>query len=126
MADESATVSTQRGFGYWLCMLVLVTGYPGILGGVFASVVSVCFFLVSLVVVYQAVRLHPRGWEWVRMFSFAGAWAWGILFLVAILTRAPEGAELVSTLGLGVATVAWLWVFQYFRRDAVQRLFPYG
>jgi hypothetical protein len=124
----NAQVSQNRrsGFGFWLSMAVLVAGYPGVSVGGVTTIVSLCFFGVSLLVAYRAVRRHRRGWEWVRVFSFAGTWTWALLFIIAILTNQPHGEALVSTLGLGAATVAWLWVFQYFRRDAVQQLFPYA
>ena len=121
-----ASGNRRCGFGFWVSMAVLVAGYPAVLAGGVLTVVSMCFFVVSLVVAYCAIKRHRRGWEWVRMFSFAGTWTWALLFVVAVVTNEPRGDALVSTLGLGAATVAWLWVFQYFRRDAVQRLFPYA
>jgi hypothetical protein len=114
--------------GFWLSLGALLAFCPfpyldAELFGV-AQGFALLLLVASVGVAVLAVLHHGRGWEAVRLLSFFGSWIWGILFVSHLLLLAPEGAAVAGVIALGVATAAWVAVFQYFRQDEIQRLFP--
>ena len=123
-------VKSRGPFGFWLsvAVTVLASAHVSAIASFDAAASSgVAFGSVSAVMAAGAGMLailhHPKGWLAVRIFAFVNAGLYGVLFLVNLLTRRPdEGAWYV--IALAVATVSCLAVFQYFRRPAIEALFP--
>ncbi|NJN51538.1 MAG: hypothetical protein HC809_06930 [Gammaproteobacteria bacterium] len=115
--------------GFWLALGALLAFCPfpyldAELFGV-AQFFALLLLIACLAVTVLAVRHHERGWEAVRLLSFVGSTVWGTLFVTHLLLLTPEGTAVAGVVSLGVATAAWIAVFQYFRQEAIQQLFPY-
>ena len=131
MARWIARWALSRGpAGFWLALGALTAFCPfpyldAQLFGV-AQLFALVLLVASVAVAVIAVAHHERGWEAVRVLSFIGSWVWGALFVTHLLLLSPESSAAIAGItSLGVATAIWTAVFQYFRRDAIQRLFPY-
>jgi hypothetical protein len=115
--------------GLWLSLsgLLVFCPFPYLDAENFGVAQTFAFglLLASLAVAYLAVVRHERGWEAVRILSFVGSWVWGALFLTHLLLLDPQGSAVSGVIALGLATVVWLAVFQYFRREEIQHHFPY-
>ncbi len=116
--------------GFWLALggLLAFCPFPYLDAELFgvAQVFALILLIASLVVAVVAVLHLERGWEAVRILSFAGSWVWGALFLTHLVMIDPASSNAIEgVVALGLATAAWLAVFQYFRRDSIQQLFPY-
>jgi len=115
--------------GLWLalCGLLVFCPFPYLDAENFgvAQVFAFGLLLASFSVAYIALTRHEKGWEAVRILSFCGSWVWGALFVTHLLLLDPQGSAISGVIALGLATVVWMAVFQYFKRDAVQQLFPY-
>lgn len=115
--------------GLWLalCGLLVFCPFPYLDAEHFgvAQVFALGLLLASLWVAYIALIRHEKGWEAVRILSFFGSWVWGALFVTHLLLLDPQGPAISGVVALGLATVVWMAVFQYFKRDAIQQLFPY-
>lgn len=114
------------GFRLSLAALLVFCPFPYLDGEIFgvAQVFAAGLLVASLVAAGIALMHHEKGWEAVRIVSFCGSWIWGALLAVHLLLLRPDGSAITGVAALGVATVVWTGVFQYFRRDAIQRLFP--
>lgn len=115
--------------GLWLALagLLVFCPFPYLDAEHFgvAQTFALGLLLASLWVAYVALTRHELGWEAVRVLSFCGSWVWGALFVTHLVLLQPEGAAISGVVALGLATVVWMAVFQYFRRESVQQLFPY-
>lgn len=115
--------------GLWLaiCGLLVFCPFPYLDAEHFAvaQMVAVALLAASVWVAYIALIRHEKGWEAVRILSFVGSWVWGALFVTHVLLLDPQGAAIPGVVALGLATIVWMAVFQYFKRDAIQQLFPY-
>jgi hypothetical protein len=89
-----------------------------------AQAFALVLLVASLAVAYFACARHSHGWEAVRILSFVGSWIWGALFLTHLLLLEPAGSAITGVVALGLATVVWIAVFQYFKRENIQQLFP--
>lgn len=114
------------GFRLSLAALLVFCPFPYLDSEIFgvAQAFAAGLLVASVCVAWIALMHHERGWEAVRLVSFCGSWIWGALLVVHLLLLRPEGAAIAGVVALGLATVVWVGVFQYFRRDAIQRLFP--
>lgn len=115
--------------GFWLALGALLAFCPipyldAELFGV-AQAFALVLLFASCGVAVLAVIHHDRGWEAVRVLSFFGTGIWGALFVTHLLLLSPEGSAVTGVVALGLATAVWSAVFQYFRKERIQQLFPY-
>jgi len=115
--------------GLWLALagLLVFCPFPYLDADNFGVAQTFAFGLLmaSLGVAYFAVIRHEKGWAAVRILSFFGSWIWGALFATHLILLDPQGPAVAGVIALGLATIVWMAVFQYFKRDEVQQLFPY-
>ncbi len=114
--------------GFWLALTALLAfcPFPYLDAEIFAvaQIFALLLLAASCGVAALAVLHHQRGWEAVRVLSFVGSLTWAALFLTHLVLLEPEGTAVAGVIALGVATAAWSAVFQYFRRESIQGLFP--
>jgi len=114
--------------GFWLSIGAIFLFRSELTLGLHSGQLAVSFGTLSSIIAAGVCCLallhHPKGWLAVRIYTFAQIFVFGGIFLVLLGALKPTAEGVISVVAMGVGTVVWLMIFQYFKRPEIQRLFP--